>query len=553
MQYKIGSKTVNLDAKDLKGTGGEGSVYVKGSNAYKIYHDRNKMLPVGKIQELSVINDSHVVKPLEVVSDSHGPVGYSMKATPMDTYVLCQYFPKAFRTRFGLDNVFSNALVENIRKSVSNIHDAGVLLVDLNEMNFLFSSNKPDVYFIDVDSYQTPHYHASALMESIRDRHAKPNEFNTGTDWFAFAIVSFQIYTGIHPYKGKHSSLKTLDERMTANISVLNSSVNVPGACIPFDVIPSNYLEWYTQVLEKGVRCAPPNTAVAGVFAVKSGDLISNGTVTITNILRASSDIVDYCNGFYVCAGCVFDSRGIKKASSLAGEVRLFESKNGVAAAHLHNGILHIIDTNTGNDISSEMSTKSMSLCDDMLVYQSGEYLYAADLLSVGKNVIFQHRVIANVLPMGTQLFDGVAMQDLLGAKYATIITKDGTHQVKLDNLSGCRIISAKYQRSVLMVVAEHNGVYNRYIYRFDSQHQKYDSRIISDVGVSEVNFCVLDSGMCLHFHKDDTLEILPNKINHPNAALVTDNAINNECRLFAVGNKAMYFYRHKIDQFSRV
>jgi hypothetical protein len=152
MQYKVGSKSITLSNKDLKGSGGEGSVYVKGSSAYKIYHDRNKMLPLGKIQELSVIQDPRVIKPLEVITDANGPVGYSMMATPQDACVLCQYFPRAFRTRFGLDNGFSNALVEAIRSGVENIHKSGVLLVDLNEMNFLFETQKPNVFFIDVDS-----------------------------------------------------------------------------------------------------------------------------------------------------------------------------------------------------------------------------------------------------------------------------------------------------------------------------------------------------------------------------------------------------------------
>ena len=32
--------------------------------------------------------------------------------------------------------------------------------------------------------------------------------------WFAFAVVTFQLFTGIHPYKGKHPSVLDLDARM---------------------------------------------------------------------------------------------------------------------------------------------------------------------------------------------------------------------------------------------------------------------------------------------------------------------------------------------------
>lgn len=551
MQYKVGSKTVTLSNKDLKGSGGEGSVYVKGSSAYKIYHDRNKMLPLGKIQELSAIQDPRVIRPLEVVSDAQGPVGYSMIATPQDACVLCQYFPRAFRTRFSLDSAFSNALVEEIRSGVENIHKAGVLLVDLNEMNFLFKTQSPNVFFIDVDSYQTPHHNATALMESVRDRHAKQNQFNLGTDWFAFAIVSFQIFTGIHPYKGKHPILKTIDERMLANISVLNSSVNVPGACLPFDVIPANYRDWYERVLEKGERSEPPTCTTSPVVILKTVSLAGGGKIRIIHVMQAQSDIADYYNGAYVFSGNVCDAHGIRKASNLVGEVRLFGTKTGTAAAYVKYGILHVVDLNTGNDIDSGVACSSMSVCDGKLVYQSGEYLYAADLMPAGSNILFTKKQIANVLPLGTQLYDGVAMQDLLEAKYATILSKDGAHQIKLAEISGHRVISAKCLGRVLVVIAESKGVYNRHVYRFDDTFQKYDHRVVDDVGVGEANFCVLDSGVTLLMCNDDSLEVFSSKIHSGSISTVNDPAINSNCSLFSVGSKAMYIYGNKVDQFT--
>jgi len=551
MQYKVGTKNITLTSKDLKGSGGEGSVYVKGSFAYKIYYDRKSMLPLGKIQELSVIQDPRVVKPLEVVSDANGPVGYSMMATPQDACVLCQYFPRAFRTRFSLDNGFSIALVDSLRSGIENIHKANILLVDLNEMNFLFETQKPNVFFIDVDSYQTPHHNATALMESIRDRHAKPNHFNTGTDWFAFAIVSFQIFTGIHPYKGKHPSLKTMDERMLANISVLNSDVSVPGACLPFDVIPNNYRTWYENVFERGEREAPPVGTASPVFVLKTVQLAGGGKIRIIHVMQAPYDIADYHNGAYTFAGNVCDAHGIRKASNLPGSVRLFDSKTGTAAAYVKYGRLHVVDLNTGTDVDSGMDCSAISVCNGSLVYQSGEYLYIADLMQAGNNILFTKKQIANVLQFGTQLYDGVAMQDLLQAKYATIVTKAGTHQIKLSEISGHRVISAKCISKVLVVIAESNGVYNRHVYRFDDMFQQYDHRVTLDVGVGEVNFCVLDSGVTLLMCEDDSLEVFSAKIHSGSISSVSDPALNGNCTLFAIGSKAMYIYGNKVDQFT--
>ena len=112
--------------------------------------------------------------------------------------------------------------------------------------------------FIDVDSYQTPGFKATALMDSVRDRHCHNNQFTPDTDWFSFGIVSFQMFIGIHPYKGKHPDLADMDARMMQNISALNKAVSVPKVCYAFDVIPQAYLCWYKAVFEQGKRCAPP-------------------------------------------------------------------------------------------------------------------------------------------------------------------------------------------------------------------------------------------------------------------------------------------------------
>src|SRR5207248_7337064 len=112
------------------------------------------------------------------------------------------------------------------QEGVRHVHERGILIVDLNEMNFLLDASVEEILFIDVDSYQTPGFPATALMESIRDRHAA--RFSQATDWFSFGIVSFQMFTGIHPYRGKHPTLTGLDARMERNVSVLNPEVAVP-------------------------------------------------------------------------------------------------------------------------------------------------------------------------------------------------------------------------------------------------------------------------------------------------------------------------------------
>jgi DNA-binding helix-hairpin-helix protein with protein kinase domain len=177
-----GKGPVRLGKTEFKAQGGEGSVYVKGLSAYKIYADPSRCIAQAKIDELSVLTKPNIIRPLELILDEKNrPVGYSMRYAGK-THSLCQLFPKAFRQRNNLTPELMLRLVRELQTGVAHIHSTGILIVDLNEMNFLVSLDFSELFFIDVDSYQTPSFPATVLMESVRDRHAK--SFTTDSDWF---------------------------------------------------------------------------------------------------------------------------------------------------------------------------------------------------------------------------------------------------------------------------------------------------------------------------------------------------------------------------------
>ncbi len=106
-------------------------------------------------------------------------------------------------------------------------------------------------------------------------------------------------------------------------------------------------------------------------------------------------------------------------------------------------------------------------------------------------------------------LFDGVAIQNLLGANYASIpIAGGGCHQVRLAELDQAQIVNAKLYRRVLMVVVATAGRYDKYVFRFAKDFGSYDLRRIVDVATTDIEFTVLDTGVVLHLTDDDRLEI---------------------------------------------
>ena len=102
-RYKIKgqAKPVTLDKNSFVASGGEGSVYVKGQTAYKLYTDPSKMISEDKVRELSVLTDPNIIRPQRIIlGRGDKPVGYTMRYVP-DTFALAQLFTKAFRQRDG--------------------------------------------------------------------------------------------------------------------------------------------------------------------------------------------------------------------------------------------------------------------------------------------------------------------------------------------------------------------------------------------------------------------------------------------------------------------
>jgi hypothetical protein len=254
-----GKGNVTLTSKDYLATGGEGTVYVKSGLVYKLYLDPVAARARGieeKVKLLAQVRHPYVVSPLGVLeNDKQEVVGFYMEEAP--GVPLVKTFTNAWRDPNGFGLKESLALVENMRKALCFVHQAGAVTVDANEMNYLAHGVEPRL--LDVDSWQIGRFKASAVMPSIRDPHAKV--FDEGSDWFAWAVVTFQVLTGIHPYKGTHPSFKRGDlaARMAANVSVLDPTVSTNAGVRDFSDIPGHLLDWYRDVFQAGRREAPPS------------------------------------------------------------------------------------------------------------------------------------------------------------------------------------------------------------------------------------------------------------------------------------------------------
>ncbi len=539
------NKVVELSNADFLAQGGEGKIFIKGNTAYKLYADPAKMIPEGKFNELSLLSDSHIIKPEDTLFDMKDRrVGFTMRYLK-DTYTLCQIFTKAFRVRNNIkpEQVFD--LVRQMQQTIHHVHNNGILVVDLNEFNFLLDKDFKEVFFIDVNSYQTPHYPAMAIMDSIHDRHCG-GKFTKGSDWFSFAVVSFQMFIGIHPYKGKHPVYTDLDSRMKHNVTIFSKEVGYPvAACQPFSVIPDAYLQWYKAVLEKGERIAPPSDTVALIHVVvPTVKMVGGKTLSIDKLREFDSNVIGYYYSYgkevIVTSKSIFVDK--REYDNKAEKVWVgFTRSNDPVIAWLDNHNVKLYDLKNDKEIEFTCAGEKVMDYDGRLYVQNGMNVLEIMLTEIGNKILASPHVVGNVLEQATKFYPGVVIQNLFDAYYASVFPESKQcQQIALRELDGYRVIDAKYESKILMVVAvDKKGEYNRFTFAF-KDWKNYEVAHKKNVTYMGLNFTVLDNGVCVHIDEDENIELFHvDKLS--SAKVVTDPAIDNGMMLYHRAATAMF------------
>jgi serine/threonine protein kinase len=553
-----GKNQVDLTNKDLLDQGGEGSVYVKNGTAFKVYFDPKKCIPVGKVQELSSIINPSIIKPDDILLDNkNNPIGYTMRYVS-NTIALCKTFTKSFKNRNGVTPQNTIDLVRKLQDIVTDVHKAKVLIVDLNELNFLVSNKLNEIYAIDVDSYQTKSYPATAIMENIRDRSVKNNKFTEGSDWFSFAIIAFNMLIGIHPYKGKHPIINDWGIRMDQNISIFDPQVTLPKVCLPFDVIPNNYLQWFKAVLQDGKRIPPP-VGLQDVIdvAIQIKKVIGSNNFDIKELFSAPSDITTLIWGSVKAIltqnnGAIINGKDSPEVPADARMVSL-PKRNTVLAAYKGidssmQQVIKLFNVTTRSALNWNAAGTDLMCYDNRLYVKNSTAIYELKFTEAGNNIIPSMKQVAQCLEHGTNIFEGVVFQNLLGATYVSFFPEADKHyQLHIKELDQYRIIDAKFEKGVLIVIGYTNGKYDKIIFRLSSTFTEYDNRKIEDVTYSGINFTVLDNKICVHLTEDEKLQLFPSVRNQSQIKEIDDPNLSGDMKLFSYGIQTMFWQGNKV------
>ena len=533
--FQQGCGPIALSKNDFLASGGEGAVYVKGDTAFKIYTDATKMIPAGKIAELGAIADSRVIKPEALLLDKAGGsvIGYAMPFV-RDAVTLCQLLPRSYRERMGIGPEDTLRLVGELAERLRSVHRAGALVVDVSEMNFLASRQLDTVYAIDADSYQTPHYPATAITLSVRDPASAAAGFSELSDWFSFAVLSFQLLVGVHPYKGKHPDVKGLSERMAQHISVFDREVRIPKVAYPLDVIPSGLRPWYEAVLQRGERLPPPTdpgrVRVVTLVDVGAAQTSAVELTLLYELGGAVRAIYSDSRSLWVVAedGLYQDGRPIDRAPPV-GSVLGWTPRGRVVVAHRRpDGLLELRDPTGGVLLQAPSHADALMSTGGRIYAKSGDKIVELLLRDVGSTVVASARVAASVLPHATKIFDGLAVQSLLGASYLSLFPTSGRHlQLRVPELDGAEVVDGRCDFPVAVLVIARAGSYQRLILRIAADGSRYDLREEPASQPEALGMVSLDSGVCVRFREDDSLELAASAVGAPSARIVSDDALS--------------------------
>lgn len=558
--YVRGKGSVSLGKDDFEAKGGEGSIYHKGNIAYKIFINPDKMIPEAKIDELSMLTDTNIVKPLDILMDKNNKkVGFT--TAWVDGIPLCKMFVGGFRKRENITDDHITELVTNMSNTIHHIHAKKCIMVDGNELNYIVGHDFVTPYFIDVNSWQTPSFPATAIMPTIKDYKAKNNSFNTGTDWYSFAVISCWLFVGIHPFRGKYPDIMDKDivertrKRAEANISIFNKDVKLaPNARL--NSVPSHYKDWFLNVFHNDLRSPPPSApgvimtvpltvqAISGTdnFNIKIVDTFNDDIIWYTKIegiktVKTTSEIISNKRKFY------------SSSSSLS---IIYSDKNQKPLfLTVTNGYLSIKSPNTEVKGISPPKATEIFIVGNTAYYKYGNKLVELKVQDQRDKLLVFAKQNWNIM-RNSKMYAGMIVQNMLGNFHVTFpipnpVGKSACYTVAIPELNDFKIFDAKYSKHVMAVSGQVGNEYKTLVFRFNSSHTKYDVREIICDQIEEINFVVLDNNVAIMIPKDSYLEAFGNKPFASNIKSVNDPSITTDMKLAKDGTKALFFKGKKL------
>ena len=479
-KVRVGNQrgVIELRPNTYLSSGGQGSIYVNGGKAFKIYHDANHAIPTKKIQELSLISNPHVVTPQDVIYDvSNGNIiGYVARFIS-DAEPILKYFTKTFKSDNNISVNMILTLIKKMHETTVEIHKCKCLVVDYNELNILIKdeSGGLEPYYIDCDSYKTPSFKSSAVMTSIMDRRVSNNSgghlvYNPDelSDWFSWGVLSFHALINIHPFRAAHPNYRPnqKETQMDDNVSIFDPKSRMPPSTNPLNIIPKRLLDWYKFIFtDTNNRSIPPLPDSSAPLLVPTQIITIQGTdkLKVEEVAAYADNILEVTSimGVYYVATKTHIYANTKEIGRHAAKkILLVSASDGTlmtAQQSLSNKIeFHILTQ--FDPVGTAQSNKMFARNNAFYTISKGK-LVENSFTAFGNKMVHRVKEVENVSTTSAKMYSGCVIQDLLGKMYLTLPYKLGSCFSKhIPQLDGYRIVEAKSNKNVVVILGEKKG-----------------------------------------------------------------------------------------------
>ncbi|HRI28891.1 MAG TPA: hypothetical protein PK239_01955 [Chitinophagales bacterium] len=225
-------KNITINDRQEINRGGEGRILLLPelpAMVAKLSFDPNKVISKAQLQALQTLNDQYFVKPAELVLEAttRKALGFTMPLLPKEYVPLTAFFSEPFCRKHGFNDRAKRHIALQIHEAMVSAHRQQIVLGDLSGLNIMVHPHKGSIRLIDTDAYETKaQKHSGILLDEIRDYYYG-GLVSKESDYFAFAVLVFQLFTYLHPYKGIHRIYPTLRERMIQRIPVFDADTNL--------------------------------------------------------------------------------------------------------------------------------------------------------------------------------------------------------------------------------------------------------------------------------------------------------------------------------------
>src|SRR6202012_3503582 len=127
-------------------------------------------------------------------------------------------------------------------------------------------------------------------------------------------------------------------------------------------------------------------------------------------------------------------------------------------------------------DLERNFLAEQIMSTDGRVYVKQGKAIMEVVFVEIGASTVATIRIAANVMAQSTQLFEGVAIQNVFGVCFASFFPRQGVHHIlRIPEFEGGQIVDARYQNQVLIAIVERGGIYSKLVLRFDEKFAGYD------------------------------------------------------------------------------